>query len=98
MNEAERIMLKFAENTGLTSDKPQRRYLWTDAFAVCNFIQLYKKTKKNSYKHLAKQLVDQVHKSLGKYRKDDEREGWLSNEDHPTKNGLRIGKPRTEYS
>jgi len=93
---AETLMLEFAESTGLSSSKPPRRYLWTDAFAVCNFIQLYKKTKDASYKQLAIDLVDQVHNILGKHRKDDDREGWLSNKDHPTRKGLRIGKPLPE--
>jgi hypothetical protein len=33
-------MMRFAERTGLTSANPSRRYLWTDAFAVCNFLGL----------------------------------------------------------
>ena len=93
MSLAEKIMIKFAENTGLTSTKPSKRYLWTDAFAICNFIQLYKQTKDKSYKKLAIDLMDQVHKTLGKYRKDDEnREGWLASRKHPTKKGLRDRK------
>jgi hypothetical protein len=92
MNMAETLMLEFAESTGLSSSKPPRRYLWTDAFAICNFIQLYKKIKDASYKQLAIDLVEQVHNILGKHRKDDDREGWLSNKDHPTRKGLRIGK------
>ncbi|MFO7798021.1 MAG: hypothetical protein R6W84_17915 [Promethearchaeia archaeon] len=93
MNIAEDLMLDFAENTGLTSNKPPRRYLWTDAFAVCNFIQLYKQTKNKIYKQYSIDLIDQVHSTLGKHREDDSREGWLSKDpDRPTKNGLRIGK------
>jgi hypothetical protein len=30
------LMDVFAERTGLTSSAPPRRYLWTDAFAVCS--------------------------------------------------------------
>jgi len=39
------VMLEFADLTGLVSprDAPQR-YLWTDAFAVCNFRELYRQT------------------------------------------------------
>lgn len=93
MGIADDIMLEFAENTGLTSEKPSRRYLWTDAFAVCNYIQLCKDSGEEKYKQLAIDLVNQVHSTLGKYRKDDSRKGWLSNDpEHPTKNGLRIGK------
>lgn len=93
-------MNAFAESTGLTvTSHPPRRYLWTDAFAVCNFLELYKQTKKLEYLLLARKLVDQVHRTLGK-----DREGniWLSglNEEeaklHPTLGGLRIGKPLDE--
>ena len=40
------IMLEFASNTGLESAAvTPRRYLWTDGFAVCNFLELYSQTK-----------------------------------------------------
>ena len=32
---ASELMASFADRTGLTGAKPQRRYLWTDAFAIC---------------------------------------------------------------
>ncbi|TXT61781.1 MAG: hypothetical protein BAJALOKI2v1_10051 [Promethearchaeota archaeon] len=96
MKLSESLMMEFAENTGLNSDQKPRRYLWTDAFAVCNFIQLYKDTQNNTYKQLAVDLVDQVHEILGKHREDDKREGWLGSKEHPTKNGLRIGKSMPE--
>ena len=32
------LMEAFAHRTGITSGEPPRRYLWTDAFAVCNCI------------------------------------------------------------
>lgn len=35
---AEDLMLRFADLTGLTGEAPPRRYLWTDAFAVCSAI------------------------------------------------------------
>jgi hypothetical protein len=93
----EDLMREFAENTGLISDRDPRRYLWTDAFAVCNFIQLFKQTNNEKYKELAIRLVYQVHSILGKHRDDDPREGWLSNNpQRPTKNGLRIGKELPE--
>ena len=39
------IMSDFADSTGLTNDSPgPRRYLWTDAFAVCNYLELYCQT------------------------------------------------------
>lgn len=34
------LMMSFAERTGLTSERPRQRYLWTDALAVCNFLGL----------------------------------------------------------
>jgi hypothetical protein len=97
------IMLEFADQTGLTSsDKPPSRYLWTDAFAVCNFLDLYRQTKDEKFKRLTLRLVDQVHHILGRHREDDSRTGWISGlseeegEKHPTKGGLRIGKKMDE--
>ncbi|MGV9198996.1 MAG: hypothetical protein ACOC44_11565 [Promethearchaeia archaeon] len=92
MSIAEDLMRHFAKNTGLSSARPPKRYLWTDAFAVCNLIYLAKQTQKEEYKQMAIDLVDQVHHTLGKHREDDSREGWLATESRPTKNGLRIGK------
>jgi hypothetical protein len=93
------IMLKFADLTGLTSiDKTPRRYLWTDAFAVCNFLELFCRTHDESFLDLALNLVDQVHHILGQHRDDDFRRGWISSLEerdgdlHPTIGGLRIGK------
>ena len=37
---ASSLMSDFLERTGVTSARPQRRYLWTDAFAVCNLLAL----------------------------------------------------------
>jgi hypothetical protein len=89
------LMQAFAERTGLTGAQPPRRYLWTDAFAVCNFLGLGEQA-------LAARLVDQVHAVLGTHREDDDRTGPLSGLDavgarrHPTQGGLRIGKPLPE--
>ncbi|UCG90578.1 MAG: hypothetical protein JSU57_02285 [Candidatus Heimdallarchaeota archaeon] len=96
MSIVKELMMKFSEDTGLTSNKPQRRYLWTDGFAVCNFLGFYQVSNESNYKDLAIQLVDQVHRILGKHREDDERSGWLGSKDHPTEKGLRIGKPLNE--
>jgi len=42
---AQRIMTDFAERTGLTAgSRRPKRYLWTDAFAVCNFLELFQQT------------------------------------------------------
>ena len=100
--EASALMMRFAEHTGLASDLPKRRYLWTDAFAVCNFLGLAHATGEQRYTNLALRLVDQVHHVLGSYRADDSRTGWISGlskqegETHPTRGGLRIGKELPE--
>jgi hypothetical protein len=102
IKEAITIMMNFAERTGLVSDRPAQRYLWTDAFAVCNFLGLAHRTGEDHYTELALQLVDQVHQTLGKHRDDDPRSGWISGlsehegESHPTRRGLRIGKALPE--
>lgn len=89
--EALQLMMRFAERTGLAAGQPKDRYLWTDAFAVCNFLQL-------GETDLALRLVDQVHQTLGRHHPGDPRQGWLSGLDpasaeaHPTRGGLRIGK------
>lgn len=97
------IMTEFSDLTGLSSaGTGPRRYLWTDAFAVCNFLGLFQQTRDEKYRHLALRLVDQVHDTLGRHRDDDRRTGWISGLDdhegrvHPTKGGLRIGKGMTE--
>ncbi len=97
------IMLAFAERTGLSSDAHSPvRYLWTDAFAVCNFVGCYVEHGEKESLQLALRLVDQVHHVLGRHRPDDPRTGWISGlseaegEAHPTRGGLRIGKPLPE--
>jgi len=96
------LMVRFAERTGLTSSRPERRYLWTDAFALCNFLGLARATGESRYGDLALRLVDRVHCRLGSHRSDDKRRGWISGlapEEgvrHPTRGGLRIGKKLPE--
>jgi hypothetical protein len=97
------IMTEFARETGLSpARKFPRRYLWTDAFAVCNILGLYHETGEEAFLRLALQLVDQVHDTLGRHREDDSRTGWISGLDeqeakkHPTLAGLRIGKELNE--
>ena len=96
-------MMEFADLTGLSQEgHPPRRYLWTDAFAVCNFLEFYGQTGDKKFRDLALLLVDQVHQVLGRHREDDKRSGWisgLSEEEgrrHPTAGGLRIGKGMKE--
>jgi hypothetical protein len=38
------LMTEFARLTGLSEEQRPNRYLWTDAFAVCNFLELYRQT------------------------------------------------------
>ncbi len=97
------LMTEFAKLTGRSpASEVPRRYLWTDAFAVCNFLGLYLQTGDEKYKNLALSLVDQVHNTLCRHREDDPRTGWISGLDeqeggiHPTKGGLRIGKDINE--
>lgn len=96
-------MLDFARLTGLEPAVAHpRRYLWTDAFAVCNYLELFRQTNDKNYLDLCLRLVDQVHHTLGRHRDDDSRRGWISGLDermgerHPTRRGLRIGKQLNE--
>jgi hypothetical protein len=101
---AARLMSEFAMRTGclFPAAQDQQRYLWTDAFAVCNFLELFKRTGEKKYLRCATVLIDQVHRVLGRHRDDDVRSGWISglNDEtgrrHPTAGGLRIGKPFKE--
>ncbi len=97
------LMIEFARRTGLSpAAATPRRYLWTDAFAVCNYLGLYGHTGDQRYRDLALALVDQVHHTLGRHREDDPRSGWISGlgeqegERYPTIGGLRIGKAMNE--
>jgi hypothetical protein len=96
------LMRRFAERTGVGASGPGRRYLWTDAFAVCNFLGLGAAAGDAMLSALAARTVDRVHAVLGRHRGDDGRSGRLSGLDetegarHPTRGGLRIGKPLPE--
>lgn len=95
---AEELMLGFAERTGVGASGPGRRYLWTDAFAVANFLGLARETGQQRYRELALELVEKVHGELGRHRKDEPRQGRLGSatQEHPTRGGLRIGKSLPE--
>lgn len=99
---ATRLLDDFARATGLDDDGPGRRYLWTDAFAICGFLGLHERTRDQRFLDRAIRLVDRVHRSLGRHRPDDPRAGWISGLDEaagaerPTAGGLRIGKPLPE--
>jgi hypothetical protein len=104
VDQAASLMVAFAERTGVTGAKAPRRYLWTDAFAVCNFLGLARATGQERYTEIAQSLVAQVHQILGRHRADGPRSGWLSGLSeleglaHPTFGGLRIGKKLPERS
>lgn len=97
------LMDNFALRTGLApGGESPKRYLWTDAFAVCTFLELSRLSEQDTYLDLACALIQQVHEVLGCHRPDDSRSGWISGlsdkegRRHPTIGGLRIGKPRNE--
>ncbi len=87
---------------GFAQRDPRKRYLWTDAFALCNYLALARATGDEGYLDHARRLIDAVHHVLGRHRADDVRTGWLSGlaaergESQPTVGGLRIGKPLPE--
>jgi hypothetical protein len=98
-----RLMNQYAEETGLIqTDAAPSRYLWSDALAVCNYLELFRQTGDRDYFDLAGRLIDQVHHLLGRHRPDDARSGWISGlddragEERPTAGGLRIGKELNE--
>jgi hypothetical protein len=105
------LMNRFASRTGLLrsyDDSLSRRYLWTDSFAVCNFLGFAatEDQRRDGYEVLALDLVTSVHGSLGRFRTDDpgRRGKWISGlpeeegKKHPTAGGFRIGKKLRERS
>ncbi|MDG6256642.1 MAG: hypothetical protein QCH35_03490 [Methanomicrobiaceae archaeon] len=97
------IMREFAALTGLEPPGTRpNRYLWTDAFAVCTYLALFRRTNDRSLLDRALRLVNLVHRTLGRHRDDDPRDGWISGLSeregalHPTLGGLRIGKRMNE--
>jgi hypothetical protein len=104
IGELQDLMLRFSERTAGSDSAPPQRYLWTDAFAVCNWLTLARATGDAQHLASARALVDEVHRVLGRHRADDGREGWISGlgeeegARQPTHGGLRIGKPFPERS
>eukprot|EP00005_Dracoamoeba_jomungandri_P005533 CAMPEP_0174260792 /NCGR_PEP_ID=MMETSP0439-20130205/10537_1 /TAXON_ID=0 /ORGANISM="Stereomyxa ramosa, Strain Chinc5" /LENGTH=337 /DNA_ID=CAMNT_0015345121 /DNA_START=221 /DNA_END=1234 /DNA_ORIENTATION=+ len=75
----------------------QRRYLWTDAFGVLNFVSLASlskdEDKRRGFLDAAITLVEVVHESLGRPRSEEF--PMLKDEESPSGYaGLRIGKNR----
>jgi len=96
-------MAEYAARTCIDGENcTPKRYLWTDAFALFNFLDLFVRSGQEQYLEEAIRLADQVHHILGKHREDDSRSGWISGldeeegEQHPTVGGLRIGKKDSE--
>ncbi len=103
LQQAKTLLAGFARHTGLEPVRnAPRRYLWTDAFAVCTLFTLARALDEPQWAQLALQLIDQVHQVLGSYAPQDSRTGPLSGLDaaqarlHPTIGGLRIGKKQLE--
>lgn len=97
------ILDAWMDRTGVgLAPHAQRRYLWTDAFAVFAALGLHRSDPSGPYLAKALRLADDVHHVLGRHRAGETRSGWisgLSEEDgahHPTAGGLRIGKPLPE--
>ena len=67
-HEAIALMTRFAERTGLFAGAGSRRYLWTDAFATCNFLGLSHATGDPAYGEIALRLVDAVHQVVSQRR------------------------------
>lgn len=76
---------------GLLSEGHRGRYLWTDGFAVVNFLTLFKERSERKYLTCAKRLIDAVHSTLGYTRNGDSRLRPAT-DDEPLLGGLRIGK------
>lgn len=76
------------------------RYLWSDAFGVCNLLSLHYASKEEGaagtptssiWIDMADVLINDVHNTLGKNRSLTKRLGNATDE-HPLLGGLRIGK------
>lgn len=104
LESARSLMDEFLRRTGISSEISitGKRYLWTDAFAVKNLFGLAHHYGSKIYHKHALRLIEDVHHTLGRHRKDDERHGWISGlpeeegRFHPTIGGLRIGKELPE--
>jgi len=70
------------------------RYLWTDAFGVCNFISLARETGLAHYLDQADALIGNVHTILGRDRIGNRLPN--ATDEEPLKGGLRIGKVHDE--
>jgi hypothetical protein len=71
-----------------------QRYLWSDAFGVCNYLSLYYASDKQDTRYLqqADSLIQNVHDCLGRERHTPYNRLGNSTDMHPLLGGLRIGK------
>jgi len=97
------LMTEFADQTGLSPGSiVLRRYLWTDAFAVCNFLELYRRSRDEKIQEACLAPGRSGPQCPRRHREDDPRTGWISGlgeqegRIHPTIGGLRIGKKLNE--
>ena len=97
------IMTEFASNTGLAPENIHpKRYLWTDAFAVCNFLELYNQTNDEKLFKFGSETYLPSTSCIRKYNPESKKIGWISGlniydgEKNPTQGGLRIGKEINE--
>ena len=101
---AEAHLDEYLRRTGVrgSAGDPSRRYLWNDAYAVETLVAIARGRATREPIEDAVRLAGLVHATLGRHRQDDGRIGWISGlgelagQQHPTKGGLRIGKPLRE--
>jgi hypothetical protein len=96
-SEAIVLLEAFARRTGLVDGRESRRYLWTDAIALCTYLALYRRRRDSVLLRRARTLLSQVHGVLGHHAVGPRRGHPLGDVDeaswqqHPTLHGLRIG-------
>jgi hypothetical protein len=101
-SEAIVLLEAFARRTGLVDGRESRRYLWTDAIALCTYLTLYRRRRDSVLLRRARTLLSHVHGVLGHHAVGPRRGHPLGGVDeaswqqHPTLHGLRIGKPMAQ--
>ena len=101
---AARLMSEFAQANRLISgcSKIRGGIFGLTPSRSATSLSCVERTGDQQYRRCATELIDQVHRVLGRYRSDDVRKGWISGLDdergrhQPTLGGLRIGKPLRE--
>uniref|UniRef100_A0A915DTX8 Uncharacterized protein n=1 Tax=Ditylenchus dipsaci TaxID=166011 RepID=A0A915DTX8_9BILA len=85
----------FRQKSSIPQNPASSRYLWSDAYGVCNYLTLHQQTGSQEALEQAKILIDTVHNILGRTRNGLSRLGD-STDEHPLRGGLRIGKEQDE--